>query len=153
MGPSGSLKRRLNGMRAITVRVIMAVGVMVVIAGCGTSSKNPPISGADIVAPAIAARYVVAIQSVTPAGDGYDWNLNALNGSEYTWKGTLTVKLLDSQKKILEQHDFPVPAMVAPGGTTSNLKFHSKLAPQDMGGTVTGIKVEVDVLGYEEPKK
>ncbi len=124
--------------------------VCIVFLACGAPPKQP-VTGADLVATAVAARYAVAVDDVREAGGRYEWTVSAVNGSDYAWKGTLYVKLVDAENEIVESHDFKVDEMVAPGGKTTGLKFTSEYAPSEMGGDVTLLKAEVDVAYYEEP--
>jgi hypothetical protein len=103
------------------------------------------------VATAVAAHYQINVDGVRKADGGYEWVVSAVNGSEYSWKGTFYVKLVDASNEILESHDFEVKDMVPPGGKTRGLKFSSPYAPVEKGGTVASLKAEVDVAGYEEP--
>ena len=117
---------------------------------CGPKPKSP-VSGADLVATAVAAHYEVNVDGVRKSEDGYEWNVSAVNGSEYSWMGTFYVKLVDASNVIIESHDFEIRDMVPPGGKTSGLKFASQYAPLEKGGTVAALKAEVDVTAYKEP--
>lgn len=129
---------------------LLAVAALVVMAACGPKPK-PPISGADMVAPSIAAGYSVVVDNVTPVGSVYEWTLTAVNGSSYSWRGTLSVKFVDSQNKIIESHDFEIDQIVPPGGKTMGLKVCSKHLPLERSGDVAAFKVEVNVADYKEP--
>jgi hypothetical protein len=132
--------------------LFVTIGILACAAffACGPKPK-PPVTGADLVATAVAAHYEVNVDGVRKAGDGYDWVVSAVNGSEYAWQGTLYVKLVDGANEILESHDFEIQDMVPPGGKTRGLKFNSPYAPVEKGGTVAALKAEVDVANYEEP--
>ncbi len=131
----------------ITIAVVGCI-----MAGCGTPSK-PPVTGADLVATAVAARYVVNVDAVRETEGRYEWSVSAVNGSDYSWKGTLYVKLVGPGNEIAESHDFEVDEMVPPGGKTSGLKFTSDHGPVERGGDIESLKIEVDVAYYEEPAK
>ncbi len=137
-------------MRTGTALLGLVITLGSVAVSCGHGSK-PPITGADLVATAVSARYVVSVDSVTPTADGFEWLVTAANGSAYTWRGTLYIRLVDTANKIIQTEEFAVPKMVPPGGKTASLKFQSPYAPAEMGGVVARIKVEVDVAAYEEP--
>jgi hypothetical protein len=129
----------------------LAVTAAVLLAACGPKPKSP-VSGADLVAPVVAGGYSIVVDNVVPAGAAYDWTISAVNGSPYSWKGTLIVKLVDGQNKILESHEFPVDAMVPPSGKTSGLKFNSPHRPLEQNGDVAALKVEVNIADYKEPQ-
>ena len=132
--------------------IYVTTGVLVCAAlfACGPK-PDPPVSGADLVATAVAAHYEVNVDGVRKSEDGYEWNVSAVNGSEYSWMGTFYVKLVDASNVIIESHDFEIRDMVPPGGKTSGLKFASQYAPLEKGGTVAALKAEVDVTAYKEP--
>jgi hypothetical protein len=136
-------------MGKLSVFVTGAVVCFILLA-CGAPPKQP-VTGADLVATAVAARYVVTVDGVREADGRYEWTVSAVNGSDYAWKGTLYVKLVGAGNEIVESHDFKVDEMVPPGGKTAGLKFTSEYAPSEMGGDVTLLKAEVDVAYYEEP--
>jgi len=130
----------------------VTIGFSVCAALCACGPKPaPPVTGADLVATAVAAHYEVNVDGVRKAGDEYEWAVSAVNGSEYSWRGTLYIKLVDAANEIVESHDFEIGDMVPPGGKTRGLKFTSAYAPVEKGGTVGALKAEVDVAGYEEP--
>jgi len=133
--------------RAILTSLVAAA----LLAACSPKAEKPPVSGADLVATAVAAHYGVRVDAVVPNGSRFDWSVTAANNSEYGWKGTLTVKLVDAANIILESHDFPIAEMVPPGGTTGGLTFNSAFAPVERGGKVARLKVEVNVADYVEP--
>jgi hypothetical protein len=136
--------------RKITgIAVVVALGLSFALAGCGSKPK-PPISGADLVATAVAAHYVITIDDVSEEGDVYKWTISARNGSSYPWMGTLYIRLVDDNNEIIESHDFEIAEMVPPNGNTSGLTFESKYLPMQMGGEVAALKAEVDVVKYEE---
>lgn len=132
--------------------IFVTIGVLACAAlfACG-SKPQPPVTGADLVATAVAAHYEINVDGVKKADNGYEWVVTAVNGSEYSWAGTLYVKLVDGANEILESHDFEMKDMVPPGGKTKGLKFTSPYAPVEKGGTVAALKAEVDVANYEEP--
>jgi hypothetical protein len=117
---------------------------------CGAPPKQP-VTGADLVATAVAARYVVTVDNVREAGGRYEWTVNAVNGSDYSWRGILYVKLVGPGNKIVESHDFKIDELVPPGGKTAGLKFTSEYAPSEKGGDIALLKAEVDVVSYKEP--
>ncbi len=129
---------------------ISTVAVCLALWACGPKTK-PPVTGADLVATAVAAHYVVNVDDVKKVDGRYEWTVSAVNGSGYAWQGTFYVKLVDAEDKIVESHDFKVEEMVPPGGKTTGLKFTSKYAPSEMGGNVASLKAEVDVADYKEP--
>jgi hypothetical protein len=116
---------------------------------CGPKPK-PPVTGADLVATAVAAHYELRVDGVRKTDDGYEWVVSAFNGSDYYWSGTLYIKLVDATNEIIESHDFEIKNTVPPGGKTMGLKFTSPYAPVEKGGTVAALKAEVDVATYEE---
>ncbi len=129
---------------------VAAVIACFILLACGAPPKQP-VTGADLVSTAVAAHYAVTVDGVREVDGRYEWTVSAVNGSGYTWKGTLYVKLVDAGNKIVESHDFMVDEMVPPGGKTTGLKFASEYAPSEMGGDITLLKAEVDVAYYEEP--
>lgn len=129
---------------------LLVMAATVFLAACGPRPK-PPISGADLVAPAIAGGYSIVVDNVTPVGSVHEWTLTAVNGSSYSWRGTLIVKFVDGQNKIIESHDFAIDQMVPPGGKTMGLKVCSKHLPLERSGDVAAFKVEVNVADYKEP--
>lgn len=129
---------------------ITAVAVCFFLLACGAPPKQP-VTGADLVATAVAARYVVTVDNVREAGGRYEWTVNAVNGSDYAWRGTLYVKLVGPGNEIVESHDFKIDELVPPGGKTKGLKFTSEYAPSGKGGDIALLKAEVDVASYEEP--
>lgn len=129
---------------------VFTIAVCLAMWACAPKAK-PPVTGADLVATAVAARYVINVDGVKEAGGRYEWTVSAVNGSDYAWKGTLYVKLVDAENEIIGSHDFEMNDMVPPGGKTTALKFTSEYAPSEMGGDVTMLKAEVDVTDYEEP--
>ncbi|MEE9457875.1 MAG: hypothetical protein V3W11_12090 [bacterium] len=129
---------------------VAAVIACFILLACGAPPKQP-VTGADLVATAVAARYAVTVDDVREVDGRYEWTVSAVNGSGYTWKGTLYVKLVDAGNEIVESHDFKVDEMMPPGGKTTGLKFASEYAPSEMGGDITLLKAEVDVAYYEEP--
>jgi hypothetical protein len=132
--------------------ICVTIGILACAAffACGPKPQ-PPVTGADLVATAVAAHYEVNVDGVRKADGGYEWVVSAVNGSEYSWQGTLYVKLVDAANEILESHDFEMKDMVPPGGKAKGLKFTSPYAPVEKGGTVAALKAEVDVVTYEEP--
>ncbi len=133
-----------------TVIVLSAFAVLIS-GACGPKPKSP-VSGADLVATAVAAHYTARVDGVVPReGGGYDWSVSALNGSDYSWKGTLTIKLVNARNEVIEGHDFPIAEMVPPLGKTSGLRFTSAHAPLERAGDVAQLKVEVNVTDYREP--
>jgi len=128
---------------------LLTVAVAVILSACGPKPKSP-VSGADLVAPAVAGGYSVVVDNVTPAGSAYDWTISAVNGSPYSWRGTLIVKFVDGENKIIESHEFPIDQMVPPGGKTTGLKFSSTHRPLERNGDVAAFKVEVNVADYKE---
>lgn len=136
-------------MRKLSIFITAALACIVLLA-CGTPPKQP-VTGADLVATAVAARYVVTVDSVREAGGRYEWTVNAVNGSEYSWRGTLYVKLVGPGNEIVESHDFKIDELVPPGGKTKGLKFTSDYAPSEKGGDIALLKAEVDVASYKEP--
>jgi hypothetical protein len=129
---------------------ITAVLACFILFACGTPAKQP-VTGADLVSTAVAARYVVTVDDVREAGDRYEWTVDAVNGSEYAWRGTLYVKLVGPGNEIVESHDFKIDELVPPGGKTTGLKFTSEYAPSEKGGDIALLKAEVDVASYKEP--
>jgi hypothetical protein len=127
----------------------LTVVICLALWACGPKAK-PPVTGADLVATAVAARYVVDVDDVKEVDGRYEWTVSAVNGSDYAWKGTFYVKLVDAENEIVESHDFDMGEMVPPGGKTTGLQFTSKYAPSDMDGAVTMLKAEVDVTDYKE---
>jgi len=99
----------------------------------------------------VAAHYVVDVDDVKEADGGYEWTVTAVNRSDYSWKGTFYVKLVNVDDEIVESHDFEMRDMVPPGGWTAGLKFTSRYAPTEMDGDISLVKAEVDVTAYEEP--
>jgi hypothetical protein len=136
--------------KIIGVSLAVAACLYLFLAGCGPKPK-PPVTGADLVATAVAAKYRVNVDGVKEVGGEYEWTVSAVNGSEYSWKGTLYVELVNAANEIIESHDFEIKEMVAPGDRTRGLKFTSRYAPLEKGGTVEALKVEVDVADYREP--
>jgi hypothetical protein len=136
-------------MAKLSVFVAAVIACFVLLA-CGAPPKQP-VTGADLVSTAVAAHYAVAVDDVREVDGRYEWTVSAVNGSGYTWKGTLYVKLVDAGNKIVESHDFKVDEMMPPGGKKTGLKFTSEYAPSEMGGAITLLKAEVDVAYYEEP--
>ena len=136
--------------KIIGVSLVLTGCFYLALAGCGPKPK-PPVSGADLVATAVAAHYEVNVDAVKEVGGEYEWIVTTVNGSDYAWKGTFYVKLVDAQNEIIESHDFPMSDLVPPGGKTGGLKFTSKYAPLEKGGTVAALKAEVDVTDYTEP--
>lgn len=136
-------------MRKITC---LAVGALAgaALVSCGPKPQ-PPVTGADLVATAVAARYQVKVDGVTMTDGRYKWTVSAVNGSEYAWRGTLSLKLIDASNRILESHDFEIAELAPPGHKTAGLTFTSDLAPVERGGGVTRLKAEVNVVAYEEP--
>jgi hypothetical protein len=134
------------------VYVVGIVGVVTLSGACGKGpASRPPISGADLVANAVSSRYNVVVDGVQPAAGGaYEWTVTAVNGSAYSWKGTLTLKLVDEANRVLESHDVPISTLVPPGGRNEGLKFTSRHRPLDAGGDVAALKVEVNVTEYKE---
>jgi hypothetical protein len=127
-------------------------GVLAWAALCACGPKpQPPVTGADLVATAVAARYLVTVNAVTKADGHYKWAVSAVNGSEYAWRGTLSLKLVDASNRILESHEFEIAEMAPPGHKTAGLTFTSDLAPVERGGDVARLKAEVNVAEYEEP--
>ena len=94
----------------------------------------------------------VAPTACEPSGDGYRWVFAATNNSEYSWKGTLTLKLVDAESIILDSHDFEIDEMIGPGEYREDLEFISDHAIHDIGGEVTKVLVEVNVTDYIEPE-
>ena len=129
---------------------ITAVLACFFLLACGAPLKQP-VTGADLVATAVAARYVVTVDDVREVGGRYDWTVSAVNGSDYAWRGTLYVKLVGPGNEIVERHDFTVDELVPPGGKTAGLKFTSEYAPLEKGGDIALLKAEVDVASYKEP--
>jgi hypothetical protein len=129
---------------------ITAVLACFFLLACGAPPKQP-VTGADLVATAVSAHYVVTVDSVREVGGRYEWTVNALNGSEYAWRGTLYVKLVGPGNKIVESHDFKIDELVPSGGKTRGLKFTSDYAPTEQGGDIALLKAEVDVASYKEP--
>ncbi len=132
--------------------LLTSAAVVLVLCGCGAPPKTP-VTGADLVATAVAAHYSVNVDAVREAEGRYEWSVSAVNGSEYSWKGTLYVRLVGPANEIVESHDFKIDQMVPPGGKTSGLKFTSDHAPMERGGDIVSLKIEVDVAYYEEPAK
>jgi hypothetical protein len=130
--------------------LLTTAAIVFMLFGCGAPPKTP-VTGADLVATAVAAHYAVNVDDVREADGRYEWTVSAVNGSDYSWKGTLYVKLVGAGNEIMESHDFKIDEMVPPGGKTSGLKFTSDHSPSEVGGDVELLKVEVDVAGYEEP--
>lgn len=127
--------------------VVLAGATLV---ACGPKPQ-PPVTGADLVATAVAARYLVVVDGVVETGGRYKWTVSAVNGSEYAWRGTLSLKLVDASNRILESHDFEIAEMAPPGHKTAGLTFTSDFAPVERGGDVARLKAEVNVAEYEEP--
>jgi hypothetical protein len=132
--------------------LLTSAAVVLVLFGCGAPPKTP-VTGADLVATAVAAHYSVNVDAVRETEGRYEWTVSAVNGSEYSWKGTLYVRLVGPANEIVESHDFKIDQMVPPGGKTSGLKFTSAHAPAERGGDIESLKIEVDVAYYEEPAK
>ncbi|UCH77594.1 MAG: hypothetical protein JSU81_07615 [Candidatus Coatesbacteria bacterium] len=132
------------------VYVTAAVVAGAALLACGPKPQ-PPVTGADLVATAVAARYLVKVDGVTETDGRYKWAVSAVNGSEYAWRGTLSLKLVDTSNRILESHDFEIEEMAPPGHKTTGLTFTSDLAPVERGGEVARLKAEVNVAEYEEP--
>jgi hypothetical protein len=84
--------------------------------------------------------------------NGYEWHLRAENRSDYTWKGTLILKLVTADDKILEAHEFSMNDLIEPGEVHEDLSFVSEYTIADRGGPVRKIKVEVDATDYIEPE-
>ena len=134
--------------KAYFLLVAMLLGFIML--ACGAPPKQP-VTGADLVATAVAARYIVTVDDVEKVGDRYEWTVSAVNGSEYSWSGTLYIKLVGPGNEIVESHDFKMDELVAPAGKTKGLKFTSDYAPTEQGGDITALKAEVDVVDYKEP--
>ena len=130
--------------------LLVAMLLCFMMLACGAPPKQP-VTGADLVATAVAARYVVIVDAVEKLGDRYEWTVSAVNGSEYSWRGTLYIKLVGPGSEIVESHDFKIDEMVAPAGKTKGLKFTSDYAPAEEGGDITALKAEVNVVDYKEP--
>lgn len=130
----------------------LAILISVIFTACGPK-PTPPISGADLVANAVAAHYEVRVDRIDRTPTGFEWTLTAINHSEYAWRGKLIVKFLDASNKIVGSQSFTITEMVPPGGTTSGLRFVSAEGPVERGGRVARLKVEVDVTEYKEPRK
>jgi hypothetical protein len=138
-------------MRRLSV-VVACISVCGVLLACG-SRPEPPVTGADLVATAVAAHYSVNVDDVSKTDGDYEWTVTAVNRSDYSWKGTFYVKLVNVEDEIVESHDFDMPDMVPPGGRTAGLKFTSRYAPTEMDGEISLVKAEVDVTAYEEPSE
>jgi hypothetical protein len=134
------------GKVSVFITVVLACFFLL---ACGAPPKQP-VTGADLVSTAVSARYVVTVDSVREVGGRYEWTVNALNGSEYAWRGTLYVKLVGPGNEIVESHDFKIDELVPPGGKTTGLKFTSDYAPTEQGGDIALLKAEVDVASYKE---
>jgi hypothetical protein len=132
--------------------IVACISVCGVLLACG-SRPEPPVTGADLVATAVAAHYGVDVDEVKKADGGYEWTVTAVNRSDYSWKGTFYVKLVNVEDEIVESHDFEMRDMVPPGGRTAGLRFTSQYAPTEMDGEISLVKAEVDVAGYEEPSE
>ena len=131
------------------VACILVCGALL---ACG-AKPEPPVTGADLVATAVAAHYEVEVDDVKETDGGYEWTVTAVNRSDYSWKGTFYVKLVNVEDEIVESHDFEMRDMVPPGGRTAGLKFTSQYAPTEMDGEISLVKAEVDVADYEEPSE
>lgn len=129
------------------VACIMFCGILL---ACGPRPE-PPVTGADLVATAVAAHYRVDVDDVRQVDGGYEWTVTAVNHSDYSWKGTFYVKLVNVDNEIVESHDFEIRDMVPPGGRTTGLTFTSQYAPTRMNGEISLVKAEVHVADYEEP--
>lgn len=121
--------------------------------GCGGGGEKPPLAGTDFVSVIVSSHYYVEPIRVDAVGDEYEWHLRAENRSEYAWTGTLVLKLVTTNDRILESHEFPMDHMVEPGEVHENLKFVSEYDIADRGGPVRKIKVEVNATDYIEPEK
>jgi hypothetical protein len=132
--------------------LLTIAAVVLLLFGCGAPPKTP-VTGADLVSTAVAAHYSVKVDAVRETEGRYEWTISAVNGSEYSWKGTLHVRLVGPADEIVESHEFKIDEMVPPGGKTSGLKFTSDHAPMERGGDIVSLKIEVDVAYYEEPAK
>jgi len=117
---------------------------------CGPKAP-PPVSGADLVANAVAAHYDVRVDRVDRQNQDFLWTITATNRSGYAWRGTLIIKLVDAANNVVGTHEFPINEMTPAGGVTPGLTFVSPDAPVERGGRVARLKVEVSVAAYEEP--
>jgi hypothetical protein len=134
---------------AIVFVSILVVGYY----GCGGGDEKPPLAGTDFVSVIVSSHYSVEPIRVDAVGAEYEWHLRAENRSDYAWTGTLVLKLVTADDRILESHDFPMGHMVEPGEVHEDLKFVSEYDIADHGGPVTKIKVEVNAVDYIEPEK
>jgi hypothetical protein len=119
--------------------------------GCGGNGEKP-LTGADFVSVIVANHYRVEPVRIDAVENGYEWHLRAENASDYAWKGTLVLKLVTTEDRILETHEFPMDRMVEPGETHEDLTFLSEYDIADRGGPVRKIKVEVNATDYIEPE-
>jgi hypothetical protein len=134
------------------VFLAVSFGLSVFICGCGESEKESPLTGKDFVSVIVANHYMVEPTACEPEGDGFRWTFKATNRSDYSWKGTLTFKLVNAESRILDRHDFDINEMVSPGEITEGLEFVSEHAIHDIGGEVTKVLVQADVTDYVAPE-
>jgi hypothetical protein len=134
----------------ITIAVLLTVTF--VYYGCGGGDEKPPLAGADFVSVIVSSHYYVEPIRVDAVGAEYEWHLRAENRSDYAWTGTLVLKLVTADDRILESHEFPMDHMVEPDEVHEDLKFVSEYDIADRGGPVRKIKVEVNAVDYIEPE-
>jgi len=121
--------------------------------GCGETEQEPPITEKDFISVIVANHYMVEPTVCEPEGDAFRWTFKATNRSDYSWKGTLTLKLVNAESIFLDTHDFDISEMVGPGEVTENLEFVSEHSIHNMGGEVTKVLVEANVTDYIEPEE
>lgn len=137
--------------RGITPLILLALTAWYL--GCGETDKEPPITEKDFISVIVANHYTVAPTVCEPQGDKYRWVFAATNNSGYSWKGTLTLKLVNAESIFLDTHDFAIDEMIAPGECKKDLEFVSDYAIHDIGGEVTKVLVEANVTDYIEPEE